>query len=130
VVSDGEIIAHAPAGTGTVAVTVKTTAGVSDPPKADDFTYLPPSQVLDLSPDSGTTSGGTTVVIKGNSFDHVEKVSFGSRAARFKVVSAGEIAARSPAGNGAVAVVVTTPGGVSASTGSDQFTYKAASKDS
>ena len=123
VVSAEEVMARSPAGAGTVAVVVKTAAGASDPHKADQFTYFARSQVLDLSPASEPKGGGTTVVIRGKWFEHVEKVSFGSHAAHFKVVSAEEVMARSPHGSGTVAVVVTTPGGASARVKVGRFSY-------
>jgi len=58
----------------------------------------------------------------------VEKVSFGSHTARFKVVSAQEIIARSPRGGGTVAVSVTTTEGTSAHNKPDRFTYHAGNK--
>jgi hypothetical protein len=125
VASADELVAHSPAGAGTVAVVVKTAAGASDPRKADQYTYFLRSQVLHLAPASGSKAGGSTVVIRGKSFDQVEKVSFGAHAARFEVVSADEITARSPRGSGTVAVVVTTPGGPSGKVNPDRFSYVA-----
>ena len=126
VVSAKQVIAWSPAGAGTVAVVVKTAAGSSDPAKGDhhdEFSYLARSQVLRLSPAKGPASGGTAVVIRGKGFEDVARVTFGSRTAHFKVVSAEEIMARSPQETGIVAVVVTTPGGVSAKDGLDRFTF-------
>ena len=126
VVSATEAIAWSPTGAETAAVVVKTSAGSSDPAKADrqdQFSYLARSQVLDLSPANGPAAGGTEVVIRGQWFKDVATVSFGSRPARFKVVSPEEIMARSPEGSGTVAVVVTTPGGVSAMDKPSRFSY-------
>jgi MBG domain (YGX type) len=78
-----------------------------------------------LAPAVGPIAGGTTVVVRGKWFDHVEEVSFGSHGAHFKVVSAEEVMARSPKGSGTVAVVVTTPGGVSAKGKPGRFAYTA-----
>ena len=88
--------------------------------------YLAISQVLHLSPSVSTTAGGgTTVMIRGKFFDDVEKVRFGSHAARFKAVDADEIRATSPSGSGIVPVTVTTIVGTSAHTKSDRFKYGA-----
>ena len=78
-----------------------------------------------LSPAAGRQTGGTTVVIRGAWFDDVEKVRFGSHAARFRVVNAHEIRATSPSGSGTVPVSVTTTVGTSAPTKSDRFMYEA-----
>ncbi len=123
VVSAEEVIAYLPAGAGTVAVSVKTAAGTSPGTKRDDFTYLARSDVLQLSPAAGAKAGGTTVVIRGMRFEDVERVRFGTRTARFKVVSAEEVIAHSPPGSGTVTVLVTTAGGTSARTKPDDFTY-------
>jgi hypothetical protein len=54
-------------------------------------------------------------------------VKFGAtNAASFTVNSPTSITATSPAGSGTVHITVTTPGGTSATSGTDQFTYVAA----
>ncbi|AVF40216.1 autotransporter outer membrane beta-barrel domain-containing protein [Pandoraea apista] len=120
--------AHAP---GTVDIVVDTTAtaggggGVATLPGA--YTYGPPS-VSALSPTSGPLGGGTSVVITGIGFSNVSQVSFGGTPATgFTVNSATQITATSPARGsaGTVDVTVTTPGGTSATTLGDQFTYVA-----
>jgi MBG domain (YGX type)/IPT/TIG domain/PKD domain len=125
-VSAKQVVAWSPAGAGSVALVLKTSAGTSDPAKGDqhdDFSYLARSQVLRLSPANGPASGGTAVVIRGKGFEDVARVTFGSRTVHFKVVSAEEIMARSPQETGIVAVVVTTPGGPSAKDDPDRFTF-------
>jgi autotransporter passenger strand-loop-strand repeat protein len=85
--------------------------------------------VTSVSPASGPATGGTTVTIKGTGFTGVTGVSFGGKpAASFAFVSATEITAKAPAGTaGQVAdITVTTPGGTSATSTADQFTYAAA----
>jgi hypothetical protein len=128
VMSANSMIAWSPPGAGTVAVAVKTSAGSSDPAtgdRQDHFSYLARSQVLHVSPANGPGAGGTAVVIRGQSFEDVATVSFGSHLAPFKVVSPEEIMARSPegSGTGTVAVVVTTPGGASAGDKPSRFSY-------
>jgi IPT/TIG domain len=64
------------------------------------------------------------VTITGTGFTGATGVSFGQTAAsNFNVVNDTQITAISPAGSGIVDVIVTTPGGTSATNSSDQFTY-------
>ncbi len=77
---------------------------------------------------SATTPGGTTVTITGSNFSGATAVHFGSAAATgVTVVSATTITATSPTitnsiGN-TVDVTVTTPGGTSATSVNDEYTY-------
>jgi hypothetical protein len=80
--------------------------------------------VSSVSPSSGTSNGGTQVVLSGSAFTGTTGVRFGATpATNFTVSSDSQITATSPAGNGIVDVTVTTPGGTSATSPSDQFTY-------
>jgi RHS repeat-associated protein len=79
--------------------------------------------VTGVSPNAGPLSGGTHVMISGSGFTGAKKVTFGTKAARFHVVSDTTIAAKSPPGTGTVDVVVTTPAGTSTVAPGDQFTY-------
>jgi hypothetical protein len=100
----------------------------------DLFTYTAPAPatpvptVTGISPSSGPTAGGTTVIITGSGFTGATGVSFGSVAATgFAVVNDTTITATSPAESaGAVDVTVNTPGGASATSPADRFTYTAA----
>jgi CSLREA domain-containing protein len=127
IVSDTEITTTAPAYTGTtVDVTVNTLGGTSATSAADQFTYLVIPTVTSVSPSSGLTAGGTSVTITGTGFTGASAVKFGTSAATsFTVVSTTQITATSPAGTGTVDVTVTTPGGTSATSAADQFTYLA-----
>ncbi|MDP4271898.1 MAG: IPT/TIG domain-containing protein, partial [Bacteroidota bacterium] len=89
------------------------------------FTTAPPPAITGISPTSGSTEGGTTVTITGTNFTGATAVKFGStNATSFTVNAAPQITAISPAGSaGAVDVTVTTAGGTSATSASDQFTY-------
>jgi MBG domain (YGX type)/FG-GAP repeat len=80
-------------------------------------------RVTALSPAAGPETGGSAVVVRGQFFAHVEKVSFGAREARFKVLSSKEIRVVAPSGSGPVAVVVRTVSGVSSDVNHDLFTY-------
>ena len=125
-----QITAVSPAGSGTVDVKVTTPGGTSATSTADRFTYLVAPTVTGISPTSGPAAGGTTVIITGRDFTGASKVLFGRVAAsRFTVNSATQITAVSPAGSGTVDVRVTTPGGTSATSNADRFTYVSAPTD-
>jgi CSLREA domain-containing protein len=117
--------AVAPAGTGTVDVTVTTANGVSALSVADHYTYLAPPTVTGIIPNAGTLAGGTPVTITGTNLSGATAVNFGTIAVTsFSVISATQITATSPAGAaGVVHVTVTTAGGTSATSTADQFTY-------
>ncbi|WP_279587411.1 IPT/TIG domain-containing protein [Janthinobacterium sp. 75] len=121
-----QITATAPAGSGTVDVRVTTAGGTSATSGADQFTYVAAPVVTSISPTSGPATGGTTVIITGTNFSGAVAVTFGATAATgFTVNSATQITATAPAGSGTVDVRITTPGGTSATSVADQFTYVA-----
>jgi beta-glucanase (GH16 family) len=130
VISATQITASSPAGSGTVDVTVTTPGGTSAISAGDKFTYtaVPAPTVTLLAPTSGPAAGGTSVVITGTNLTGATAVKFGATAAAtFTVDSPTQITATSPAGlAGAVDVTVTTPGGTSAASAADQFTYSPA----
>jgi hypothetical protein len=122
VVSSGQINAVVPAGSGAVDVTVTTPGGTSSTVSGDIYKYVP--SVTSVSPASGPTTGGTTVTISGTGFTGATGVSFGGTAATFSVKSSSQISATAPVGvSGTVDITVTTPGGTSATSASDQYTY-------
>jgi hypothetical protein len=111
VLSDTLIIAIAPAGTGTVPVTVTTAAGTS---AGVPFTYVPVPTLTSITPNSGPVTGGTTVTLTGTGFTGATAVFFGILPAiSFTVNSATQITAVAPPGLGTVPVRVTTAGGTS-----------------
>jgi len=123
-----EIKAVAPAGTGTVDVTVTTPEGVSPTSSADQFSYVAsPPTVEKVSPSEARETGGTKVAIKGTGFTGATEVHFGSAPATGFVVNregTGIIAIDPPAPNKVtVDVTVTTPEGTSAISPADRFTY-------
>jgi hypothetical protein len=130
VASSTSITATAPPSVaGTVDVTVATAAGISAASSADHYTFTgtaPAVTALDVA--SGTTAGGTVVVLTGSNFNGATGVSFGSTAAaNFTVVSATEIDATAPAhAAGTVHVTVTSAYGTSSTSSADQFTFLAA----
>lgn len=122
--SDGVVTATAPPGIGLVQVAVRTSRGVSAAGPASQFTYTAIPAVAQLTPQSGPTAGGTSVVIKGQGFTGATTVAFGGVVApAFTVNSDIQITAISPPGSGVVDVTVTTSGGVSPATVVDRFTY-------
>ncbi len=122
-----QITATAPAGTGTVDVRVTTTGGTSATSAADQYTYVAAPTVTAVSPTTGSTAGGTSVTITGTNLSGATAVTFGGTAATgYTVNSATQITATAPAGSaGTVDIRVTTVGGTSATSASDQFTYSA-----
>ncbi len=126
-VSAGSITAYSPAGTGTVDVTVTTPLGTSVTSPVDQFTYVAAPTVSGISPTMGPLAGGTFVTITGTGFTLATMVDFGPNAAtNLTVVNDMTLTVDSPAGTGTVDVTVTTPGGKSAASAADQFTYVAA----
>jgi alpha-tubulin suppressor-like RCC1 family protein len=123
--SDGSITAIAPAQTAsTVDVTVTAPAGTSAATSADRFSYGVPT-VAKLKPTKGPVGGGTTVTITGTNLTHVTAVRFGSaNATSFALKSSTSLTAIAPAeAAGEVNVTVTTPGGTSAISSADHFTF-------
>jgi len=126
------ITAISPAGTGTVDVTVTTSGGTSTTTAADRFTYraLAPT-VSGVKPNEGPAHGGIYVAITGSNFAHASAVMFGeAMSTNFTDVSEGMIVAEVPEGKSVqfgthqtVPVTVTTPGGTSATSSADEFTY-------
>jgi len=77
-----------------------------------------------LSPSSGPSTGGTTVIITGCNFTGARKVTFGGRRAESLTVnSATSITAVSPPGRGIVSVVVSRGGHHSTNSAASDFTY-------
>jgi hypothetical protein len=121
----------------TVDVTETTPGGgTSAPTPADQFTYLsgPVPTLTSISPTSGPASGGTTILIKGSGFSQAVLVSIGIGipVSSFTVLDDSTISVVTPnvlnpvtnqPNFGTVGVRVTTPGGTSALTSADQFTY-------
>ncbi|WP_199804924.1 IPT/TIG domain-containing protein, partial [Nocardia jinanensis] len=116
-----QITAVAPAGTGTVQITVTTAGGTSN---GVAYTYVAVPTIGTPSPAAGPTAGGTSVSIPGTALTTTASVTFGGAPAAFTVVSDTLVTVVTPAGAaGAVDVVVTTSGG--SATGTGAFTYVA-----
>jgi len=96
-------------------------------PAGGGSTTSPPA-ITGISPDFGSTAGGTRVTITGTNFAGATVVDFGGAAAiNVMVVNSTTITAVSPAGTaGPVDVTVTTPAGPSTTSPADTFTYVSA----
>lgn len=111
VVSATQITAVAPAGSGTVQITVTTPGGTSN---GVAFGYAAAPALTGISPATGPATGGTTVTLTGTNLLGATVVRFGAvNATSFTVVSATQITAVAPPGSGTVQVTATTPGGTS-----------------
>jgi Bacterial Ig-like domain (group 3)/IPT/TIG domain len=126
------VAAVAPAGTGTVDVTVSGPGGSSATSEADRYTYSTPvvntnGPVVELvTPNTGPVSGGTAVTINGVHLGGAFAVQFGGApAAQVVAKSDSEVQAVAPAGAfpERIDVTVTTATGSSAPTLTDSFTY-------
>ena len=123
VVSSTTITATTPAGSAG-AVTVTVTVNSQSGSLTNGFTYIAPPTVTSVSPNSGTTAGGTAVTITGTNFAAGATVTFGTASAtNVVVVNSTTITATTPAGSaGAVTVTVTNLGPQSGSL-TNGFTY-------
>jgi hypothetical protein len=127
--SSSSITVTAPAGgAGTVDVRVNGPYGSSATSSADHFTYVAAPAVSSVSPNTGSSEGGTSVTISGSAFTGATAVKFGGVAATSVTVNSdSSISATSPAGSpGTVDVQVYTPYGTSSVVPADRFTYVAA----
>jgi hypothetical protein len=116
-----QITAVAAAGTGSGAVTVTTAGGTGT--SATAYSYLAPPVVTSLDVTTGSTAGGTTVVISGTGFTGTTSVTFGGTAAAIVSTTNNAITVTTPAKPaGAVTVIVTTSVS-SASSATGAYTY-------
>jgi len=126
-ISNTQITAISPAGSGRVDVIVTTPEGTSATSAADLFTYIPPPTVTSINPTSEPSiSGGNTVTISGSGFTSDSRVSFGQTAAsRVTFINDTQLTVVSPAFSSCtiVDVTVTTPGGTSATSSKDKYEY-------
>jgi eukaryotic-like serine/threonine-protein kinase len=84
-----------------------------------------PPAVTGVSPASGTTAGGTVVIITGTNLAGATGVSFGGVAGKITADTGTQIIVTSPPGRGTVDITVTTPSGTSSVATADRFTYVA-----
>ena len=122
VVSATQITCTVPAqAAGVVTVSVTTTAGTGS--LTNGFTYVDVPTITSVSPNTGSTSGATSVTISGTNFVSGMTVSFGGNAATaVSVTSATQLSCTTPAhAVGAVDVGITTVAGTVMAIGG--FTY-------
>jgi Autotransporter beta-domain/Bacterial Ig-like domain (group 3)/IPT/TIG domain len=125
VVNSTTISALTPPGAlGSVAVTVTTPGGTGTALAAYQYVTAPPT-VTAVNPNTGASTGGSTVQITGTNFTGATALTFdGIAAPSFTVLNATTITATTPAhAAGAVNVAATTPAGTG--TGVKLFTYLA-----
>jgi len=119
--TSGSIAITTPAGAAGPADVVVTTAGgsVTD---TGGFTYAAPPTITSVVPGSGSTLGGTSVVINGTNLSSPSSVDFGANPGTVTGGNASSIDVTTPSGTaGSDNVVVTTAGGTVTDTGG--FTY-------
>ncbi|MFF9783691.1 IPT/TIG domain-containing protein [Streptomyces nigrescens] len=68
---------------------------------------------MPISPNQGSTGGGTTVTITGTNLGGATAVHFGTKTATITANTPTSVTVTSPSGTGTVPVTVTTPGGTS-----------------
>jgi hypothetical protein len=127
-VSAGVVTAVAPAhASGVVQLQLGFTDGEKTAPQSKYTYFLPTPGVTGVSPAAGPVAGGTVVTVTGSGFTGASAVMFGAVAATsFTVNSDSQITATAPAqAAGPVDVTVTSPGGVSATSSADAYTYAA-----
>ncbi len=119
----------AAAAAGVVDVTVHTSAGTSSTSSHDRFAYVvPPTPIItSVSPAIGPASGGTIVTITGTDLAGAS-IKFGSVSVTDASCTDTSCEVKAPAASpGVVHVRAATPGGTSATSTADQFTYSAVS---
>ncbi len=124
-VSNSELYVYTPASATETTVPVRLINGYSDQPAAFNFRFVNPAQITAVTPNSGSTSGGTTVTISGNRFVNVTSVLFGGTAGKsVQVLSEGTLRVTAPAhASGVVDVRVKTRSGTSAVVATDKYTF-------
>jgi len=127
IVSETEITAKTAAGAAGKDEVVVTDVGGSST-EGPKFTYVTPPTVASVTPATGSTLGGTAVVLKGTGFLEGSTVTIGSKAVEVEVVSETEIKAKTAAtAAGKDEVVVGYADGV-VSTGGPTYAYVAPPK--
>jgi IPT/TIG domain-containing protein len=125
---NGKFIAvTAPAGVGSVNVTVTSGNGSSAPTSLNRFHFVRELPVvLGVRPASGPASGGYGLLIGGRNLNGATAVHFGSTLARRGTLSrdGDYLSVIVPPGAGTVDVTVTTPSGTSNNRTGDEFTYE------
>ncbi|MEU5733969.1 IPT/TIG domain-containing protein [Streptomyces antimycoticus] len=113
VVSDTQITATTPPGSGTAKVTVTTPGGTSTQNVLFTYTTAPAPTITSLSPSTGPAAGGNSVIVSGTNLSGAVQVLFGSTPGTILTSAPSQVIATAPAGTGTVNVTVTTPNGTS-----------------
>ena len=128
IASDTSLTISSPSGSaGTVDVTVTNPTGTSSTSPNDQFTYYAPPTVTAVSPAYGAIGGGTSVTVTGTNLTGETAVNFGATPGSSVSVNGGgtTLTVTTPAHTlGQVDVTVVTPGGTSATSSADQYTYE------
>jgi hypothetical protein len=126
---NAQTVANAPGSTSITAVEVTVAESKCAATGPDINAVATAPTVTGVTPNTGPSSGGTTVTITGTGFTCVTGVKFGTTpAATFTVVNGTTITATSPPGTpGTVDVTVTSCNGTSPTGTGDQFTFTGAS---
>ncbi|MGW7753810.1 IPT/TIG domain-containing protein [Streptomyces violaceusniger] len=113
VISDNQLTATAPPGTGTVVVTVTTPGGTSTlGPGNPYYTYLGAPVINTLVPNQGSELGGDSVTINGSNLTYTDALTFGGTPASFSVLSDTLVVTTTPThAAGTVNVQLHTPAG-------------------
>src|ERR1019366_8430955 len=125
VLSDADLSAVAPAGTGTVAITVTVRGDSPTTSSSNRFSYRKVPTVRSVRPNSGTAAGRTTVLVQGTGFGPDARVLVGTRPARVvEVKNLDALYAIIPAGFGMQSVRVVTSNGASVPLKSVRYYYR------
>ena len=122
----GTSVTHTYAAAGSYEVTLESEDVLGNKTSTSSTIEIAPPRptVTKVEPDSGPPGRRTSVSITGTNFTEATAIKFGEEDARnYMVNSPTSITAVSPKGKGTVDVTVTTPGGRSATSSADQFTY-------
>ncbi|QKV97958.1 IPT/TIG domain-containing protein [Streptomyces sp. NA02950] len=111
VVSNTQITAKTPPGTGTVKVTVTGPSGTSTQNVFFSYVSVPAPVLTSLSPGSGPAAGGNTVTLNGTNLSGATQVLFGATPATILTNTPTQITVTAPPGTGTTNVTATTPGG-------------------
>jgi IPT/TIG domain/Putative Ig domain len=126
-VSSTQLVFKTPAHTGgRVDLTVKNPSGdFATFPQA--FTFSPGPIIYSVSPDSGVSTGGTTVALTGANLKTVSQVRFGATPGIIVSTAPSVVTVTTPAlagGNGNVDIVVTNPNGTFTVSGGFHYTME------
>ena len=128
IASDTSLTITSPsASAGTVDVTVTNPTGTSVTSGSDQYGYYGPPTVTGVSPAYGVIGGATSVTVTGTNLTGATAVNFGATPGTSVSVNGGgtSLTVTSPAHTvGQVDLTVVTPGGTSATSSADHFTYE------